>query len=393
MKTNRRFLYIVMLPALAAFAFGSSPVTAQGDEEEDDRFGYVFAEAEAWIAQASGLDYFPATLHNPEDPFDVELLSPPYSTETRGRYRFGYELGKNRGGLAITYYSHEEKLQMTGVSPGDFIYGANLAHPLYAGFYNDGLVDGYNAETVTGLRDYRIEYFRTAFNTPRANGRWSIGLRRVIHTREIDSQYYALVPPLPALIPPFYTPPQQQEIGLDPQPDLAYMSSEFNGRGVSAGLDVALPLWKDKVLLEGGLALAVLRGKTDTEYRSTTWYYLFRSQEGDYIMEPPFSEFVDVDTDGAPLVSGIEQLREDYGLHADRLSSTALVMETYLGVRWNIWRGIQWFGGFRSARYTDVAVDMRAGAAPNASGTSLVVEETDRSVTYEGLYTGLAYRF
>jgi hypothetical protein len=392
MKINRRFVYIALLPAMAALVFSSVPAVAQEGEEEDDRFGHVFAEAEAWIAQASGLDYFPATEHNPLDPFDVELLSPGYSTETRGRYRAGYELSGNRGGLAVTYYSHEELLEMTGVSPGEFIYGANLAHPLYAGFYNDGMVDGFHAETATGLRDLRIEYYRTAFNTPRAIGKWYVGVRRVKYSREIDAQYHSLIPPLPALIPPFYDPPQGA-IGLDPQPDLAYMSSDFNGRGVCAGLDVALPMWKDKLLFEGGLGLAVLRGKTDTVYRSTTWYYLFHGEDGDYIMDPPFTEFEDVDTDGNPIVDGIEQLSEDYGLHADRLSTTAFVMEANVGIRWKIWRGIEWFGGFRSARYTDVAVDMRAGAAPNSSGTSLAVEETDRSATYEGLYTGVAYRF
>jgi hypothetical protein len=117
------------------------------------------------------------------------------------------------------------------------------------------------------------------------------------------------------------------------------------------------------------------------------------SQDGDYILEPPYSEFEDVDSSGNPLVGSIEQLSEEYGLHADRLSTTAYMMETYAGIRWKIWRGIEWFGGFRSARYTDVAVDIRAGAVSNASGTSLAVEETDRSVTYEGFYTGVAYRF
>jgi hypothetical protein len=58
-----------------------------------------------------------------------------------------------------------------------------------------------------------------------------------------------------------------------------------------------------------------------------------------------------------------------------------------------VWRGIEWFGGFRNARYSDVGVDIRPAAAPNYSGTTLAVEEKARSVTYEGFYTGLAYRF
>jgi hypothetical protein len=385
MKINGTYPYIVLL-ALAVSAFSPAPSMAQGeDEEEDSRFGRVFAEAEAWVAQASGLDYFPATYNNPVDPSDVRLLGPEYSTETKFRVRAGYELAKNRGGLAITYYGHEELLEMTGITPGNFDYGTTLAHPFFAGFYNDGFADGFHAETATVLRDMRIDYYRTAFSNPRAIGKWYIGVRRVEHSREIEVQYFALVPELPALIPPYYTPPQGQ-IGLVPQPDTAYMTSEFEGRGISAGLDVALPLWKNKVLLEGGVGMAVLRGKTDTDYRSTTWYYIHRQSGEIYILEPPYDEFNES-------ITAIEQLSEDYALQANRLSTTAYVMEAYAGVRWKIWRGIELFGGFRNARYTDVGVDLRANATPNYSGTSLAVDEKDRSATYEGFYTGVGYRF
>ncbi len=384
MKINRRFVYIALLPALAAFIFSSFPALAQEEEEEDGRFGHLFGQAEAWIAQASGLDYFPATQYDPEDPFDAVLLSPGYSTETRGRYRFGYELRGNRGGLTITYYSHEELLEMTGVSPGNFIYGANLAHPPFAGFYNDGRVDAFRAETATGLRDLRIEYYRTAFSTPRATGKWYVGIRRIEHSREINAVYSSLIPPLPALIPPFYTPPQGG-VGLDPQPETANLTSEFEGRGVGAGLDVTMPLWKDRLIFESGIGVTILRGKTDAAYSSTTWFYAIQELDGIRILDWPYSEFEDQ-------VDDIFQFQVTDSLRADRLSSTAYVLDAYFGFRGKAWRGLDWLGGFRNTRYTDVAVDIMAASGSTYSAAMSVVER-DRSVTYEGFYLGLAYRF
>jgi hypothetical protein len=389
MKINRFFLCVLSLATLLVLSALCTPVSAQEEEgEEEGRFGAAFAAVELWVSQASGLDYFPATQINPLDPYDVELLSPAYSTESRLRYRGGYKLHKNRGALVITWYSHEEKTALNGVSPGDFIYGELLPAPTFAGFANDGMADAFDAHTKTLLRDLRIDFYRTAFDTPRARGKWFVGFRRVKHGRELDATYYALIPDLPALIPPLYTPPEDV-LGLDPQPDSTLMSSSFNGRGVGAGLEVEMPLWKDKVFLEGGLNIAILRGKTDTEYRSTTWYYAI---EGGEILEAPYSEFEQV-VDELPLIETIVQRSSASALHADRMSSTAHVLEAELGFRWKAYKGLEWFGGFRSTRYTDVGLDLRPKSAPTHPGTALDVSETDRSATYEGFYTGISYSY
>jgi len=394
MKINRFSLSVIFLSALFVFSALLAPVMAQEDDEEDDngRFGATFAEVEMWVAQASGLDYFPATQINPLDPTDVELLSPSYSTESRLRYRGGYKLHRNRGDLVITWYSHKERTELIGVSPGDFIYGELLPEPTFAGFGNDGLADAFSSNTRTWLRDLRIDFYRTAFKTPRASGKWFVGIRRVQHGRELDAAYHSLIPDLPALIPPLYEPPVSG-IGLDPQADTAFMSSDFNGRGLGAGFEIEMPLWKDKIVLEGGLNIAILRGKTDTVYRSTTWYYLLEGVGQSTILELPYNEFEQVDEEGNPLIDSIIQVQSSSGLHADRLSTTSHVLEAELGFRWKAYKGLEWFGGFRTTRYTDIGLDLRPKAAPTHAGSSLDLSETDRSATYEGFYTGLSYSY
>jgi hypothetical protein len=307
------------------------------------------------------------------------------------RYRGGYKLHKNRGALVVTWYAHEQETELSGVSPGDFIFGEVLPEPTFAGFGNDGLADAFSSSTKTVLRDLRIDFYRTAFNTKRATGKWFVGLRRVKHRREIDTAYYALIPDLPALIPPLYEPPADG-IGLDPQPDTAYMSSYFNGRGLGAGLEVEMPLWKDKLLLEGGLNIAILRGKTDSTYRSRTWYYILEQVGGSTILELPYNEFEQV-VEEVPLIDSIMQLRSEDGLHVDSLPSTAQVMEAELGLRWKAYKGLEWFAGFRSTRYTDVGLDLRANAAPTYPGSAVDVSKVNRSATYEGFYTGIAYSY
>jgi hypothetical protein len=397
MKINRISVCVVPLFVIFALAIPMAPVLAQEEDDYEDngRFGAAFAELELWVAQGSGFDFYPATRSNPADPFDVELLSPGYSTENRGRYRAGYRLNKNLGALVVTYYSHEEETELSDVSPGNFIYGELLPVPTFAGFANDGMADAFDASTRSWLRDLRIDYYRTAFDTPRVRGKWFVGWRRVKYGRDFSADYYALIPDLPPLIPPFYDPPETG-VGLAPEPDSAAMSSNFNGRGLGAGLEVEMPLWKDKLLLEGGLNVAILRGKTDASYQSTTWYYLLQSMSGDIILEAPYDEFEQVDNSGPvpiPLIDAIVQERSDDGLHADSLSSTAHVVEVSLGFRWKAYKGLDWFGGFRSTRYTDVGTDIRSTSATAHPGPIPAVSEQDRSATYEGFYTGIAYSY
>jgi hypothetical protein len=391
MKINRSLLCLLSLPLLIIAAFWT-PVLAQEEEEEDNgRFGATFAEVELWVAQASGLDYFPAIKMDPSGLIGAEPLSPNYSTESRLRYSGGYKLHKNRGALVITYYSHEEKTNIVETSPGDFIYGELLPVSTFAGFGNDGLADGFNANTRTLLRDLRIDFYRTAFDTPRARGKWFVGLRRVNHGRELGANYHALVPDLPALIPPLYEPPIDI-IGLEPQSDEAYISSYFDGRGLGAGIEVEMPLWKNRILLEGGLNIAILRGKTDAVYESTTWYYLLQQIGNDIILEPPYNEFEQV-IEEVPQIDLIVQLPSTDAMHVESLSSTAHVLEAELGFRWKAYKGLEWFGGFRSTRYTDVGLDLRSKAVPTYGGSMMGISEIDRSATYEGFYTGLAYSY
>ena len=79
---------------------------------------------------------------------------------------------------------------------------------------------------------------------------------------------------------------------------------------------------------------------------------------------------------------------------SDALSTTSLILETYLGVRWQVWSELELIGGFRNTRYTDVGVDLRPVVTSLSGGVNLQdVREVDRSVTYEGFYGAVAYRF
>jgi hypothetical protein len=207
----------------------------------------------------------------------------------------------------------------------------------------------------------------------------------VNHDRQLESAYAALITNLPPLIPPY----SSARPDLDPGVDRAEVASQFSGRGVGAGMDFFMPVWKEKLGLEGGFNLAVLRGKTDATYRSTTYYYTIFEEDVETVLSPPYVEFEDAES-----LALIQQRSSDVGVYAPSLSSTASVLEGYVGFRWNAWRGLGIFGGFRSTRYDGVGVELRPETVVTVSGTnSQDLAETERSVTYDGFYGGLSYRF
>jgi hypothetical protein len=81
--------------------------------------------------------------------------------------------------------------------------------------------------------------------------------------------------------------------------------------------------------------------------------------------------------------------------------ATSQVLETYLGVRWKAWRGLEAFGGYRIARYTDVGADIRPNQItwtrdPSSRAINAVVADvirTSHSVNYEGFYAGVSYKY
>jgi hypothetical protein len=357
--------------------------------------GRLVFDAEDWIAQPTGLEYSPATQSDPSDPVGTRVLGVPTGTDGAFRARLGFVLPKSWGRLVGTYFSHNEAAGTTQLDPGRFIFGETVLNPLYAGFNNDGLADGFEADTYTSLHDYRLELYRPAFRTARLAAEWSIGWRRASHSRRITTTYLALVPDIPTVIPPvgdFCCP------DLEPTAEIGESKSRFEGRGPSGGFDVRYDLWKDRLGLEAGFSLAVLRGKTDSDYTSQTNVYLFEGA----VVGPPYDVFIE---DTNPDVAGIQpfgalvtQQPFPVGLEGQSVSTSANILEGTFAFRFKALEWLDVVAGFRSTRYDDVGLDMRPKVV-TASIDSLEnlvyniqdVTETRRSVTYEGFFGGLTF--
>jgi hypothetical protein len=384
MKIDRLTLLALLLTVLLATLVASLPAVAQEEEEveEDDRAVRFFVVAEVWMPRLAGLEFNPATQINPDNPFDTQVLDYDYSNESGYRYRLGMEFGKNLGAVSATYFTHDVDYEVSDVTPGVYIFGQTLTHPFFSGFNNDGLADGFTGVAQTSLADLRIDYHRTAFQSSRIRGDWFVGYRRIEFERGQNVDYTALISGLPPLIPPFVDEPRPD---LEPGTDSAFQSSEFRGRGIEAGMDFLMPVWQQKILLEGGFSLAALRGKNTLSWGSTTHYYVLDGA----ILSPPYDEFNDPDD-----VAGMSQSTFVTGLNTESQESSAQVLEAYFGLRWSALRFLDVYGGYRSTRYDGIVTDLRSDTAVDYFGVNTQgVSETDRSVTLEGFYFGLAFRF
>jgi len=381
-------LVIALLTVGGAAAQESAGETEASETGSESSGKTILLEAWAWVAQAYGIDYTPATQVDSLVSSQSNLLRFPTGTEARGRYRVAYTFPGRIGEFAITYYSHEEKPALAAGRPGEFLLGETLVHPLHAGVFDDGLADWVESDTVTRLRDFRIDYYRPAFRNEQASAKWFVGWRRVFHSREIGATYYALAPDLPPVLPPIST----LRPDLDPVPDTAFQKSQFEGRGPEAGMDFLVPLWEDRIELEAGFALAVLRGVFETYYTSQTSAYALDLGGGDFVaLAPPYDEFND-----SSLINDIRQLALPIGLASGRVSGDATAVDAYIGVRWRAWKSLEVLAGFRASRYDDVALELRPKQVTYSINGVLNVEDVERSLDsagYEGFYGGLAYRF
>jgi len=357
--------------------------------EDRLRFSIDFGR---WIAQPTGLEFEPASVIDPLDPSGTSIEDLDFGTESDARYGFGVDLGHGNGGFEMMWWSSESLQEASASRPANFLYGELLAFPDLAGYGNDGLADGYASTAETQIREWRIDYYRPAFESSRVSGRWFVGYRDVTHGRTIEAEYFAFEPLLPPLFPPFIP---MARPDLNPLPDTALVSSEFKGRGLEGGLYVTVPLIANKRLsVEGGFALAALRGDMETDYRSSNAYYVQTDRLGNRtILNPPYTQFDDV-LPGPPVVYVVDSIQQEVlsiGVATEGRSTSASVVEVELGMRWRYWKTFELFGGFRSSRYDDVGVDLRP-AGPTGANRQALVEEP-RSVTYEGFFVGMTLGF
>jgi len=397
----------VLMVGLTVMVSGAALVRAQdsaeatADTEEASERWHFYLELSAWIAQPTGLEYSVATLLDPSNSLSTQYVNPEESTAAEPYFRMGFELPGNGGDFVLTYFAHEQNNSLSYLTPGAFVYGEINTSGYLSGVFNNGLADGLQADTRTKLQDIRLDYYRTAFDTKSARGKWFVGYRRVSHLRNLNTSYYALAPNLPPVMPPVSNPIP----GLVPRPDTAGMKSEWEGRGLQAGLDVKLPLPGNKVWFETGLAVSVLRGKITTRYVSTTNFYARTNGDSiDQILQPPYDEFND-----PVAIAEMEQLAADVGIQNESEGRDAFALEAWLELRWRFWKYTEFLLGFRNIEYSDVGKDLRTErVTPNREGTvdgtkadgtryvrllPQTVESTDHSANYEGFYIGLGFRY
>ena len=406
---------ILATAVMAALLLGlPAPAMAEGETEPDEEFdklGKLYAEVEAWAVQPAGADFKPATVHDPINVFNTRVVGIDPSTENRFRVRAGYRLKDNIGEFLVTYasMSHLDTLDM--LTPGHFIYGILLPSQQYAGVFNNGLADAFTSEAELQTRDFRVDFYRDVFKGHRISSKWFVGYRRVIHKRRMDATYFALAPDIPNVLNPISSVGSDALfVRLQPRADIAQLNSTFNGRGLETGMTFKMNLGSSKkVWAEADYSLAVLRGKSSSEYASVTHRYILTDSGGNFVYElaPPYDEFEEFETPGDPssptVAERIRQQNLRAGLVSENDPSVSFVLEMSVSVRWRVWKNLDVFAGVRQSYYDSVGVDLRprtvapAGSAVS-DGVALVVNSNDatrdlKSVTYEGLFFGVAYTY
>jgi hypothetical protein len=363
-------------------------------------FGRFYVEANLWMAQPTGTEYTPTVVNNPARPYDSYVPEVPYRTVSRLQGRFAWIISDDIGEIVGTYYSQTQRSDQMGSSPGNYIFGESQASPLFAGVWNDGLADAYDTATRTELRDVRIDFARKAMDAAHFRAKWFAGLRRVNFKWDASTSYHALVLP-PDLFPP-QIPPLDYRPDLDPLPDTAVSLSEYEGRGIEAGLDFEIPFGREKKFaFEGGFSVAALRGTLHTQYESSTSAYILTQTDGPAVyVEAPYDEFILPNPDTVEpddlYVDSIQQVSFPVGVQVGSSSHASMIVETYFGFRWRPWKGLSVFAGMRDTRYQNAGEEVRPSTVTlSVAGVAAVqsVSRTSISPTYEGYYAGLGFLF
>ena len=414
---------LVLAGALLAAPVALAQEEAQ--EETGGRYGSFMLNVETWVAQPSGLGYNPARERDLSNPFATTDLEINYGTESEARWEGLYELPKDRGTFLLGVFKHTAEADLT-LADESFVFEQTLTHPLFAGVNNDTLADKFSAATETQLREEYLEFHRNGYRSPRLGVDWFVGWRRVTHKRKQSAAYFALSPGLPPVLPPACN----NCPNLDPFEDSANLRSDFEGRGATVGVDLEYSLWRNKFVLDAGLAVTVMRGKTDAEFTGRNAVYLVDCGEVNsslsptcsengvpidkvIVLEPPydaFDETIEVNDQTTFVSDSIVQAFAPVGVQAESVSSTSEVYDVNIGFRWRALKWLELFTGFRQTHYSDVGIDLRpvgVNLTETVNGVELEqgpqflevqnlnlegVAQVNTSVTYEGFFFGLTFR-
>lgn len=413
---------------LATMMLAVIPVWSQEEAGEDEgRARHKVSLAyDGWIMQPSGLDYTPATVSDPTVSVANQAVQTNFGTNRNDRLILGFQLPQNMGRVKLGYQAVGFNTRQEDYRPGDYVFGESLAfgvpasYPGAAGVNDDSFADGYLYTTATTLREYVLAYERDAFRTQRVEGRWSIGWRNTRHRRNQEATYYAILSPLPPLLPPTANCPGAGQVipgdsvvldcPLAPDPDTASVGSTYDGRGLMARLEVDIQLWRDKVYLETGAAYTVERGKLDADFVGTNQYYVCTATSIDpatgegcvegRIVTYPFDEINQLipvpGGDPIRVSDSVSQLAFSAGTATQSQSASSDILDLNIGVRWRVLNWFEITGGFRSSRYGDVGLDLiPQNVSLSVSGAVGIpdVKIKKTSVTYEGFFVGFRFSF
>jgi hypothetical protein len=382
-------------------------------EETGSRMGNIYFDIGTWVPQPVGLHYTPATLYDTSTGFGVQSnLELPHSTSDKTLYGLEYRMPSGYGRFVASLYKHEDVSSMSAYRAAEFIYGESLAHNAFPGVYNNQLADAFVSTASTRLRQWGLDYYRPAFRTPRLAADWFVGWRRVEHERALAAEYFALVPDLPPILPPACNLPCPD---LSPWSDTATVTSDFDGRGITAGIDLEFPLWKNELVFEGKASLTVMRGKLSAGYQGNNSYYILNDGSGiegyesnQILCLTPEScqddyEIFDMvfvsDNQVVYVADRIAQREAKFAVGSNNSSHTSQLVDLYLGFRWRTpLQRLEVFAGFRQAHYNDIAVELRpvVNVVSVDDGQVMLGMEslnpTEGSVTYEGFLGGVTVR-
>lgn len=422
------------LALLATLLLAVTPVwsqeeAAEAEAQPEKRLEFLI---EGWVVQPAGAGYFPATEADPAVSVANEQIETKFGTSRTDRYGIGYTLPGNMGKLVGGYQSVGFDTSDQRTEPGSYVFGESLAYTVPQGqiggpgVADDGLADGFLYNTSTTLREYYIGYERRAFRTQRVEGRWSLGWRRSKQRRRQDINYYSIVSPLPPLLPPtgdctdVSEPdgPIELSCPLSPRTDTASLASTFDGRGPMLRLDVDFNLWRDKLLLETAAGFTIQRGKMDADYDGSNSYYQCTSDAFEIVPDPvtglpvvrgciagalvqaPWSELNQlIDNPGGDPIQvseSVGQFSLPVGIQSQSESISSEIIDLSIGLRWKVTRWFDLSAGFRSSSHSDVGLDIVPQQVSVTAGGVVglpQVKTTRRTITYEGFFVGLVFKF
>ncbi len=358
------------------------PIYAQEGEEAEEieetmERGEFFVSVEDWFVLPGNTDYQIATIL-PTDAFVQEspIISMPFSYETSLRYRIGWKFKDNLGSIALVYWGFNTDEQIKRTDPGNFIFTENLAFPLYAGAYDDGLSDGVRGDYDLKARSLAVLFSREFAHRERVQASWRIGIRKVGCKVSTYVEYLSL---LPTLIAPF------PSSALVPESDKIRELSDFEALGLETGATFFFPI-VERVSFGGNVGISLMRGNADAEYISTNHYYTDIDRNYFRAKDRPFND------------DDIQWLSTIY-VNAREENSVVQVLDADLRVKWNVWNGFDLTVGYALSYWSGAILReevLLAEPSPQSSISqdySQFARPQRQDISFEGAYLRVTYRY